>query len=344
MPADIYQKMVYSYKQPMWHAITEPSEFEMSALAVLENRFEGGFPVVLRPITVNLNDEQVETGDFAIVRGKARSNAKEIVFGYCSERYLPLQPFDIAKSFDDNVSEPVETMAFLNEGKEMFISWVLPSCEVATVTGLDLLKLYGIVRCGFDTLKGAGLFNAIYRPVCANTIALAQSWADANTNREEGTGNIWKGKGVNKNLIRDLGYWMKHVQGKARASADRLTQLFGVLAKTPIKNDVEAHEILYTAYPPVKSVAEFYPPELRAGKEEKTHEYNMSQEEMRDAIYGLFAGAGTAITPDYYGMMNATSEYFCHIQPSKRPIATSVMFGGRQKHIKRMVDVLAERI
>jgi hypothetical protein len=39
-------------------------------------------------------------------------------------------------------------------------------------------------------------------------------------------------------------------------------------------------------------------------------------------------------------MMNATTEFFCHVYPSKRPIAESVMFGGRQKQMMQMVEVL----
>lgn len=343
MTANIHGKMVYSFEKPMWHNITEPSLVPMSAERIMAERFQGGFPIHLRPVTVELNGTAVETGDFAIVRGNSPYDKKEIVFGYCSARYLPLQPIDVAKSFDTNVKQPAETMAFLGDGQEMFISWIMPKCDIVTTTGLDEVEMYGIVRTGFDTLKGARLFTSVVRPVCWNTITFAQAWAKQNTDGK-GRGNIWKGKAVNHNLLRDLGYWMAHVQENALAEVDLLKNFFGTLAKTPIKNEAEVHEILYTAYPPKTNVAEFYPIQLRTAKDEKTEHENVGLAEVRDGIYKLFSGEGTAITPDYWGMLNATSEYFCHVQASKRPIAESVMFGGRQANTMRMVTTLNERV
>jgi hypothetical protein len=340
MSANIHGKMAYSFEKPMWHNIAEPSLIPMTAIEVLEKRFGGGFPISLRPVSLELNGKMVETGAFGIVRGISPYDAKEVVFGYCSERFHPLQPHDIADSFDKNVKEFAETMAFLGQGEEMFVSWKLPSCEVTTG---DIVEMYGIVRTGFDTLKGARLFTSIVRPVCWNTIVLAQDWAKRNSDGN-GKGNIWRGKGVDKNLLEKLGYWLAHVQEKATGEVELLKSFFGILAKTPIKSDVEAHEILYEAYPPVASVAEYYPIQLRTAKEEKTAEFNQSLGEIRDGIYHLFAGDGTAITPDYWGMLNSTSEYFCHVQPSKRKIAESVMFGGRQKNTMRMVTALSERV
>jgi hypothetical protein len=340
MSANIHGKMVYSFEKPMWHNITEPSLVPMTATGILQNRFGGGFPIILRPVEITLNGERTETGDFAIVRGKSPYDQKEVVFGYCSDRYLPLQPSDVCASYDANVKQTAETMAFLGKGEEMFISWKMPSCEV---TSGDTVDMYGIVRTGFDTLKGARLFTSVVRPVCWNTITFAQSWAKQNTDGH-GKGNIWKGKGVNKNLLRDLGYWMAHVQENALKEVELLQSFFGLLAKTPIKSDTEAYEILYEAFPPVQNVSEFYPVQLRTAKEEKTVEANLDITQIRDGIFRLFSGEGTAITPDYWGMLNSTSEYFCHVQASKRPIAESVMFGGRQKHSMQMVTTLSNRV
>jgi len=339
MTHNIHGKMVYSFEKPMWHNITEPSTEPHTAEEVMNNgHFKGGFPIILRPITVTLNGEAVETGDFAIVRGASPYDPEEVVFGYCSERYRPLQPIDVARAYDTSVRQPAETMAFMGKGEEMFISWKMPSCEIRTG---DEVEMYGIVRTGFDTLKGARLFTSVYRPICANTITLAQNWAKANSDGNL-RGNIWKGKGVNKNLLQDLGYWMEHVQNNAEREVSLLKSFFGKLAHIPIRNDVRAHEILYTAYPPVADVSGDYPIQLQGAKAEKTQLLNEKQAEIRDGIYELFAGAGTAITPDFWGMLNATSEYFCHVQSSKRPIAESVMFGGRQAKTMQMVKTLSK--
>ena len=340
MPANIHGQMVYSFEKPMWHNITEPSLVQMTAEQVLDERFKGGFEIFLRAITLTLNGAPTETGDFGIVRGKSPYEDSERVFGYCTERFHPLQPREIAQVFDINVNQPAETMGFLGHGEDMFISWKLPSFEIKVG---DQLDLFGIVRSGFDTLNGTSLFTAIHRPVCQNTVNAAQGWANANTDGK-GKGNIWKGKGVNKNLLRDLGYWLSHVQKNALDEVDLMKGFLGKLAVTPIKNDAEAHEIVNDAYPMADNVSGYYPVELRQGKQDKIEDFNDGQKKIQDGILTLFGGAGTAITPDYYGLFNATSEFFCHVQPSKRPIAESVMFGGRQKQISRMMTVLADRV
>ena len=340
MTANIHGEMVYSFEQPMWHNITEPSLVQMGAEEILDARFGGGFEILLRPVTVTLNGQAVETGDLAVVRGNSPYDPQELVLAYCTSRYHPLQPREVAQCFDGNVRQPAETMAFLGNGEEMFISWKMPEFEV--VKG-DSVQLFGIVRGGFDTKTSYRLFTSAVRPVCWNTITLAQGWADKNTDGE-GRGNVWKGKAVSTELLKNLGYWMEHVQSRAEREAAMVENLFKNLAHTPIKQDVEAHEILYYAYPPVSSTSSYYPAQLVSKKDEEIAKANESQAQLRDGIYELFAGGGTAITADYWGMMNATSEYFCHVQASKKPIAESVMFGGRAKNIKRMVDVLSERM
>jgi len=229
-------------------------------------------------------------------------------------------------------------MAFLGKGEEMFISWKMPSCEVRVG---DEVEMYGIVRTGFDALKGARFITSIFRPVCSNTINLAEGWAKKNADGNL-KGSIWKSKGINQHLLRDLGYWMAHIQGNALREVELLKGFFGLLASTPIHNDNEADTILAHSYPLTTDISGYYPNELRDKKAETIEAYNSAQLGIRNGIYELFAGKGIAITPDYWGMLNATSEYFCHYQPSKRPIAESVMFGGRQKNIMNMVTTLSE--
>lgn len=340
MSDNIHGKMVYSFEKPMWHNITEPSLVAMSAVQILKERFGGGFSIELRALNGLLNGENTEIEDFMIVRTASPYDNKEVVFGTCTKRFHPLQPFDIAASFDNNVREPVETMAFLGRGEEMFISWRMPSIEV--IKG-DLIDLYGIGRMGFDTLKGARLFTAAVRPVCWNTINLAENWAKHNTDGK-GKGRIWSGKAISVNLLRDLGYWMSHVQTNALREASLLQSFFGKLAMTPVKSDNEVKTIIKEAYPSLNDVSQYYPSELREDRAEKVNDFNERQEGIRVGIFDLFSGAGTGITPDLWGVMNSTSEYFCHVLPSKKPIAESVMFGGRQRQITSMVNTLAKHL
>jgi hypothetical protein len=335
MTANIYQRMFYSFKEEAWHAIRKASQVAKSAVKVIEEDCFGGFRIENRPVTVTLNGVPTETGDFAIVRCASVADPEEVVFGYCTERYHPLQPIEVAEIFDANVCEPAETLAFLGKGEEMFISWKMPEFKVVN----DLIRLFGIVRAGFDTKKSVKLFTSAYRPVCQNTITMAEGWARAHTDKKTNTGMIWTGKGTNRDLGRDLGYWMEHVQTKALIEAELVQSFFGRLAEKPIKSDAEVKEILEVAYPYSNKDASNYPWQLRDAKQEVIVQYNQGQDEIRNGITYLF-GAGTAITPDYYGLLNATSEYFCHYQPSKKPIAESVMFGGRADNIMAMVETL----
>jgi hypothetical protein len=86
MSHEVLENMAYSYKIPMWHNLAKPSEIERTAIEVLDNDFNGGFELILRPVTILLNDEFKETGDFALVRSKTKkSDSKEVLFGYCTE-------------------------------------------------------------------------------------------------------------------------------------------------------------------------------------------------------------------------------------------------------------------
>jgi hypothetical protein len=288
-----------------------------------------------------LNDSPAETGDYAVVRGKTSDpNSKEMIFGYCTERYKPLQPRDICEVFDLKTGKKAETMAFLSDGKEMFISFKMPSFEVVKD---DTLDMYAIIRSGFDTLKGTGLFTSVYRPICANTLAMAASWADKNTDGQ-GRGNIWNSKHVNKNLLRDLGYWASFIVEDAERQASLINSFFAKLVQTPVKNDDEVQGILLEAFPDPKPMDEFYPKELKAEKQTKIEDESERLSGIRDGIFGLFSGGGIAITPDYYGVMNSTTEYFCHKMPSKKPVAASVMWGNRQKMTMQVIDVLKNRV
>jgi hypothetical protein len=287
---------------------------------------------------MNGEQRQVE-GRSAIVRGASLSDPEETVFEFCTEQYHPLQPMDVAKCFDENVNEKVETAAFLREGREMFISYKMPSFDIQTNGVLEEIKLFGIVRCGFDTMNAARLMTSYYRPVCFNTITAAQNWANQNTDQTKGKGNLWKGKGTNVNLLRDLGYWMEHVQENAKREAEEMKAfLTGLAGRTVTEEEVK--DILFQAFPSNYDNSGAFPKQLSEAKRKAIEEANEALEKTRNGILYLFNGAGTAITPDLYGVLNATSEFFCHYQPSKKPIAESVMFGSRGSNTAKVMQVL----
>jgi len=332
------EKCVYSLNEEMWHRLGFVSKVPQKAKEVMTNSpFDGGFRVELRQATVTLNGIPTPTNYYAIVRVASPADPKEVVFDVCTERYHPLQPMDVCESFDQWVNQPVETLAFLGQGEEMFISWKLPEFEI---TKNDFVRLFGVVRVGYTTMKSARLFTAIHRPVCENTVVMAEGWAVENTT-EDGAGYVYKGKASNANLLEHLGYWMGHIEAKAEREVATLKEFLTTLATTPIVSDDEAKVLLYTAYPDKANDSANFPVQLRDKRNAEKTAANESIAEIRNGIFRLWQGAGTAISRDRWGLLNATSEYFNHYQPSKKPIAYSVMFGPRYKNILAMVETLA---
>jgi len=343
MTHGIHGEMAYSFEKPMWHTLGKVSTVKQSAEEIVEADFGGGYTVRLEPITLHYNGMENETGDFGIVRGKTNADKEEKVFGYVTGSFHPVQLMDVARTFDNMVGKPVETMAVLNDGALTFITWNLPSFDVV---GFEHL-LFGAVSVGLDNKRGASLFTCNTRIVCWNTLCLAEGEArETKRNRKEGqefNGMIYKGTKTNPKMIEHLGYWMKAVNDKMEKESSDVASLFQLFAKTPVKNEAEVHEILYTAFPPSGNLG-FYPAELRTEKEERMAKVDSENEKIRDGVYALFSGGGTAITPDYYGLFNSVSEYYCHVQASKKPIAQSVMFGNRADAMKNVVNVLRNRI
>jgi hypothetical protein len=333
--------MIYSSDRPAWQNAGETAtpRSPKTALQVLDENMYGGFTVEQRPITYTINGGPSEPKHLALVR-TGEPGRKEVELGLCTERYHPLNPRDVCRVYDENVGENVETMGILGKGQQMFISWKMPEFEVVKD---DLVQMYGIVKCGFDAVIGAGLFTAPFRVWCKNTLVLAESWASKHTDGR-GKGNIFKGRGVNLNLLRDLGYWLQLAHSRSVIESQNVQSFFGKLAQVPITSDAEMKDILYEAFPAKESVSDFFPAPLRAAKIEKEHAENEQKAEIRDGIFSLFAGAGTGITPTYWGALNATTEFFCHVLPSKKAIATSIVFGDRNDATMKMVNVLNGRI
>ena len=131
MSANIHGSMVYSKDIPMWHGLGTVGTDDMTAVDVVEKHFMGGFRVGLKQAGW-LNDDGTFTTseNFKIVRLPSKSDPEEVEFGDCTSRFLPLQPMDVARKFDENVKQPIETIGFLNKGKEMFGSWKMPGFTI----------------------------------------------------------------------------------------------------------------------------------------------------------------------------------------------------------------------
>lgn len=338
MAHNIFGNRFYGNREPAWHGLGVVSEKEQSGVDSL-SALGGGYWIEKRPVTVNLNNIPTETGDFAIVRSALPDDPQERVFGYTTDRYNILQPLEAVELFDAKVGEPVETLGMLGKGERLFLTWKLPETEVVKD---DVVQWYGFVAIGFDGIMGASLNVVTTRVVCQNTwtAAIAEAMREKKSNK----GRIYAGKHTSKNMKFELGEWMNHVQGSAKKQVELTNSFFKQLAKVPLTEEKEVYRLLFSAYPDPQPVPEDYPEKLRASKEEKLELEKKLMTQYREGIYSLFSGQGTAITNDYWGLFNATTEYFNYGQMEKKPANLSIMLGQRATRMNQMAEVLLHDI
>jgi hypothetical protein len=337
MAHQIFGQRFYGNRKPAWHGLGITSETDQTAVEAL-SAIGGGYWFEKRPVTVVLNNKQVETGDWAIVRSPLPDDPEERVFGYTTDRYNLFQPLEAVELFDEKVGEPVETLGMLQRGERMFLTWKMPTFEAVKSDPIDL---YGFLALGFDGIMGASLNVVSVRVVCSNTWAAAISEAE-NTN-ERGKGRIYSGKHTSKNMKYELGEWMGFVQQEAKQKVELTKSFFKTIAKVPLTEEKEVCRLLFSAYPdPIPLAKDAYIPDaLRRGKEEKIEEKKELATKYRTGIVSLFFGQGTQITPNLYGLFNSTTEYFNYGQMEKKPANVSILMGTRADNMNKMAEVLA---
>jgi hypothetical protein len=336
MTDNIEGDRVYLLRQPAWHGKGYVSQEEMGAMDALI-AIGGGHYFEQRPVKVLLNGQEQETGDLAIIRSAVPDDPTERIFGFTTERYKLFQPLDAASLFDLKLGKPVETLGFLGHGERMFLTWSMENFEVVQA---DPINLYGFVALGFDSLLGCSLNITSVRVVCQNTWMSALQEAESNNFKEKGKGQVWSGKHTSKNMQRDLGEWLGYVNQEAERQTSLVKDFFGKLVQFPITESKEALHLLNLAYPDPAPVPDYYPDTLRVEKQKSIDIKTEQVFEIREGILDLFDGDGTKISSDFYGLFNATTEYFNYVQKSKKDTINSRLFGNRANNMNAMAKVL----
>ena len=330
MAHNIFGNRFYGHREEAWHGLGFVTNGDMTANEVFD-KF-GRYEFVRRPVEIELNGKMQETGDYAIVRTPTFEDKQERSFGYITKQYNIVQPSEVCNLFDDNVSEPVETMGVLGHGEKLFLTWRLP---VVDING-DEIKMYGLVAIGYDGKYGANLHVTTIRAVCQNTLNIAVSESNENI----GTGRVWSGRHNSKNVGRNLGIWMEHVQAQALQQADIVANLFKRLDEVRVEDDSIAKALFAKVYPMPDALPVNYPVKLINEKQAAIDAKIEQTERDRSLAYELFAGAGTAIRPTAFGVLNAVTEYENWAGIIKKPIEYSVMFGNRSANMNRALSVV----
>jgi hypothetical protein len=300
----------------------------------------GGHIVEKYPNFAFIGGQYVPTGDFVLTRHELPDDPQKRFFGHVSDHYSVLGSLEVAELFDARVSRPVETLGFLGKGERMFVTWKLPSIFVKEE---DEVQTFGFIATGFDSLMGTALYVTTIRVVCQNTWAAAIYQGDHS--KEQGKGRVWSGKHTSGNMRRDLGAWMEHVQKNAMKKNAAIADLFANLSNVPLTEEKEVYQLLFAAYPDPRPLDnENTPQELWTDEQGKIDDAAEMSEKTRNGIYALFTGAGTQITPDYYGLFNATTEWFNWGQSTKKPAEVSILMGNRANNMNKMVRTLSGAI
>jgi hypothetical protein len=335
MDANIFGNRFYGNRIPAWHAIGHVSQIDQSATDAL-TAIGGGHIVEKYPNYAYIDGKFIPTGDFVLTRLELPDDNRKRFFGHVSERYNVLGSLEVAELFDDAVSQPCETIGFLGRGERMFLTWKMPSIFVKET---DEVQTYGFVATGFDSLLGTALYLTTIRVVCQNTWSAAIAKGD--TEKERGKGRIWSGKHVSGNMKRDLGAWMGHIQKNTLRKNEQVASLFDLLATRPLQEEKEVYRLLFSAFPdPSPLDKENTPRELWMNEQDKIDDIADKASKSRDGILALFSGAGTAIDANYYGLFNATTEWFNWGQGTKKPAEVSIVMGNRSAQMNKMVNVL----
>lgn len=325
------------FLEPAWHKLGTVLPEETYALDAHEKYLNGGIQVVLRPTSVFINGAVRENGRFDIIRLATTDDPKERNFGNTTSRYNPLQSVDLCTLFDKKVNMPIETIGLLNKGKHLFITWRLPIGGF----GNEEIQYYGFLAAGFNGKMGIHLYITSVRVVCWNTWTLAVSAAESKSkNKKEDNAVVFSGKHLQKDLYFVLGEWMNHIQQTAEHRAALANMQFEMFAKNPIRSEDELNKILNTAFPDEK-YKQSVPQKLRSRENAKVDEINAVRERYRAGVRNLFDGEGIEITPTYWGLFNATTEYFNHIQVEKKPMGMSIINGNRADNMNRMFKTLS---
>jgi hypothetical protein len=332
---NIFGQRFYGHREPAWHLLGFVTQEDMTAGESLTG-LGGGYWLEKRPVTVNLNGNEQETGDFAIVRSPTFDDATERIFGYVTKQYNIIQPLRICELFDENVRQPVETLGMLGKGEKLFLTWKLPDMDVKG----DILKLYGFIAAGYDGKFGASLNLVKTRVVCQNTFSSAVS--EAENNKVQGQGKVWSGKHNSTNIERDLGIWMEYVQERAETQLAKEQELFVKMAETPMKDKDTIYNLLFKIYPNPAKLPDYYPDKLRQEKQDKIDELVEKSERDADMVMSLFNGQGTAINATTWGLFNAVTEAENWARSTKKDASASIMIGNRSKTMSVALDVIGK--
>ena len=303
-------------KEEAWHKLgvvveEAPSTEEAYELSGLN------WKVDLLPAYCKVNGQDVETGNFAIVRDKDNS-----VFGVVGDRYNPFQnkeAFDWCKPLVDSDYWHMETAGSLKGGR---VCWAMLKQGENSVVSNDLLKQYLLLTWSHDGSKSVQVAPTTIRVVCANTLQMALS-GNKDISKVRHTASMQ----MKLEEVRKL-YDMSCEAFKVQQEA------FNILLDKHIETPEEYIDRIMDEVFGVKSFDD-----LKDGRG-KTIANNTKDTLLNFAMNGSGIkeqGIGNTL----YGAFNGVSEAMEHVLGGQRvkDRGYNVLFGGAKENIQKAFDI-----
>jgi hypothetical protein len=337
---DLNEQHLWAHRTPMWHragmVVQEQTELS-KAIADSGNDYE----VYARPATVELNGNWVETDKFqAIVRGPLSSDPQEVLFGFSTDHFVPLQNAEIGRQLVELSREwPTATVGSLGKGERFFFT---------LRAGEDLVKGERVISyfAGIDSKLPGGALTLAYTPIrfeCANTVRIGLSLATVQV-------SIRHTRGVHDRFVA-----YADLMAKMKGARVESVALMNHLAEARIAADhkaalAEVERILKSVYrdPEVpQSVKDFadqadQPPFVRSAREKyeldlaRMRTYRITAVQLYDKLCDEFPN----IADSGWAVINAVAEAEDHRRPTAAN-ARSALFGeGAVAKDRAFVEVM----
>lgn len=325
MSDGIFKDRFWSYRQPAWHLLGRVSQEPMGAQEAFSQ---------ITPYSVSLRPLQTTTGVLtpyrAIVREPVPDDPQEVIFGIVGNDYVLVDPQRVCEIYDDSISQTVETLGALDQGRHLFLSTKLPSWEVKD----EELENYLILSCPYDGVTAIQVFISHIRPVCQNTLRAARSSST----------EVYKIVHGTQVEVR-LQSWMTGLYDRALVRSEFLQAAFGRLADLKISSSM-APTLIESIYPMPKPPVKNAPDEVMEPREKEWEYQKKVAEKNREAVTTLFEGAGTGLDSlatknTGYGLLQAVVEWE-NYRPTTSDLSrgTSILYGERGRKMEYAFSII----
>lgn len=321
-------------RQPAWHCLMHPTDKEF-AREIVADMTPGG--IIKLPLYARLPKRggEIESGYYGLFRTPTPDDPHTVPFGTpVSSEFVVFDGAMAANIVDSFVRNgrkrvPVETLAFLHRGTHMFVTYKLPSIDVAG----DETNMFLVIDFPFGPNQSIGVYVTPVRVVCQNTLRMG---IDAATEYFQ----VTHAKGA----ADVIGNYMSGVYKRALEKTAVLKEALETLSSKRIEDKAQISWVIENTYVlPARPQADSA--RARKSMDERLAAWESQCErieKIRKAVTSLTAqGRGTgmnhpAVKGTAYGVYNAVTEYESHGRPGAERLAVMSIFNGERG--RRMTD------